>query len=140
MRKLLIALCACAALIPAVTAPAFAGNTLSASYSQIESEIGCTSKATDAKKEVIFNQKYRGRSVEWTGIVHDVKGSNKLWLNDPGSHSLGSDFDVEMVPGTDLLQFDKGQRVTVRFQIRSYMGCILPLRGDDGTIVSGNNN
>jgi hypothetical protein len=119
-----------------LASPVVAGDMSSATYRQIENEIGCTSKATDAKKDVIFDQKYRDRWVVWTGKVHDVKGS-QLWLNDLGSHSIGSDFDVDMNSGIDLLQFDKDQTVTVKFRIKNYMGCILPLRGTDGTVVSG---
>ena len=73
--------------------------------------------------------------MRWTGKVHDVR-SGQLWLNTPGSHSLGSDFDVEMAPEVDLMQFDKGQIVTVQFEIKDYMGCVLPLRGVNGAIVS----
>jgi hypothetical protein len=130
MRKLLLA-----SAIAFVATSAHAEET-AATYTQIENEIGCQSKATDAKKEVIFNTKYKARWVTWTGKVHDVKG-NTLWLNTLGSSSIGSDFDVDMTPGTDLLQFDKGDQVTVRFQIKDYMGCILPLRGSNGTIVRG---
>jgi hypothetical protein len=117
---------------------AFAGDdsTTSATYGQIENQIGCTSKATDAKKTMIFNRDYRDRWVTWTGIVTDVKGQ-QLWLKTPGSSSIGSDFDVDMDSGIDLLQFDKGQTVKVRFQITDYMGCILPLRGTNGTLVNG---
>jgi hypothetical protein len=114
---------------------AFADDT-TATYGQIESELGCSSKATELKKDLIFNKNYRDRWVTWTGVVDDVKG-NELWLKTPGSKSISSDFDVDMVAGTDLLQFDKGQMVKVRFQITDYMGCIMPLRGTSGTIVSG---
>jgi hypothetical protein len=114
---------------------AFASDT-TATYGQIENQIGCTSKATDAKKNVIFNRDYRDRWVTWTGVVEDVKGQ-QLWLKTPGSSSIGSDFDVDMDAGIDLLQFDKGETVTVRFRITDYMGCILPLRGTNGTLVNG---
>jgi hypothetical protein len=131
MNKLLAST---AALVVLVSASAYAEDT-AATYAQIEQEIGCASKATDAKKGVLFQQKYENRWVTWKGAVHDVKG-HSLWLNDIGSHSIGSDFDVEMVPSVDLLQFDKEQKVTVRFQIKDYMGCILPLKGINGTIIN----
>jgi hypothetical protein len=35
--------------------PASTQEQLLASYAQIENEIGCDSKATDAKKDMIFN-------------------------------------------------------------------------------------
>jgi hypothetical protein len=123
-----------AGLLLVLVTPALTEET-SATYAQIESEIGCQGKATDMKKDLIFNTKYRGRWVTWTGIVHDVK-DGAIWFKAIGSHSIGSDFDVKMAPSVDLMQFDKDQTVTVRFQIKDYMGCILPLRGTDGTIVN----
>jgi len=105
-------------------------------YAQIESEIGCNGRATDIQKERLFKEQYHNLWVTWTGTVHDVR-SGALWLKTIGSRSIGSDFDVDMSPEVDLFQFNKGQRVTVKFQIKNYMGCFLPLRGSNGTIVSG---
>ncbi|MGY8683365.1 hypothetical protein Q2941_37145 [Bradyrhizobium sp. UFLA05-153] len=122
-----------AAALIALAAPAFA-DTSTATYALIDSEIGCKGSATDLKKDLIFSTKYKGHTVTWTGIVHDVK-NGALWLNSPGSHSIGSDFDVDMAPGVDLMQFDKGDRVTVQFEFKDYMGCVLPLRGKNGVVV-----
>lgn len=123
-----------AAVLLSLAAPAFA-ETSSATYSQIDSEIGCKGKATDIKKDSIFESRYRGRTVKWTGKVHDVRGG-KLWLQTPGSRSIGSDFDVEMDSGVDLMQFDKGQTVTVQFEIKDYMGCFMPLMGVNGSLAA----
>ncbi|MDE5446463.1 hypothetical protein GWG65_34905 [Bradyrhizobium sp. CSA207] len=123
-----------AAVLVSLAAPAFA-ETSSATYAQIDSEIGCKGSATDIKKDLIFNTKYRGRTVTWTGKVHDVK-NGKLWLQTPGSRSIGSDFDVEMDSSVDLMQFDKGQTVTVQFEIKDYMGCFMPLFGKNGTLAA----
>jgi hypothetical protein len=38
----------------------------------------------------------------------------------PGSHSIGSDFDVEMAPSVDLMQFDKEQTVNVQFEMGGF--------------------
>jgi hypothetical protein len=122
-----------AAVLISLAAPAFA-ETSSTTYAQIDREIGCKGTATDIKKDAIFESKYRGRTVTWTGKVHDVRGG-KLWLNTPGSHSVGSDFDVEMASSVDLMQFDKGQTVTVQFEIKDYMGCFMPLLGINGTLA-----
>ena len=129
MKKLL----STAAVLVSLAAPAFA-ETSAATYEQIESEIGCKGTATDIKKDLIFNGKYRGRTVMWTGTVYDVK-SGKLWIKTAGSRSITSDFDVKMAPSVDLLQFDKGKRVTVQFEIEDYMGCFMPLRGNNGIVV-----
>jgi hypothetical protein len=106
----------------------------SATYSQIENEIGCTSKATDLNKDRIFSERYRDHVVTWTGVVHDVRGS-RLELQAMYSNSIGSDFDVDMAPSTDLTPFAKGDRVTVQFNIDNYMGCFMPLRGSHGLVI-----
>jgi hypothetical protein len=109
-------------------------DTTSATYAQIENEIGCSGTATDIKKDRIFKEKYRDRWVTWTGIVDNVR-SNKVELKTIGSHSITSDFDVEMEPNVNLESFDKGQTIKVQFIIKDYMGCILPLRGSMGTVI-----
>jgi hypothetical protein len=58
------------------------------------------------------------------GLRHTISNCLVQGRKTLGSHSIGSDFDVEMAPSVDLMQFDKGQTVNVQFE----MGGFLPLQ------------
>ena len=60
---------------------------------------------------------------------------NAVWFYAPGSSSTITDYLVWVQPGDYLKRINKGQQLTMRFQITNYPGCFLPLRGEHGTIV-----
>lgn len=102
-----------------------------ASYKELNSEIGCDSKYSKAKKRDIFNSRYKNHWMVWEG---------KVVLSDADSVSLNcdgkgiQDLTVTLAnknAGYDLM---KGNYITVKFLMKSTGGCILPFGGEKATI------
>ena len=118
----------------AVTAPVEPQYpTSTASYAQVDSEVGCKSKYSDEKKEDVFNAKYRDHWMTWRGEAVIVE-SDKVALNvdGVGIQDVTIDFKQQGA-GYDLT---KGSMVKVRFLMKSAGGCFLSFDGDDGELVN----
>ncbi|MEZ4330442.1 MAG: hypothetical protein R3F35_01715 [Myxococcota bacterium] len=105
--------------------------TSDASYSEVDAEVGCASKFSDDKKDDLFRTKYRNHWMTWTGEVLLAEADNaSLNLDGVGTQDVQIDFADERA-GYELL---KGQRITVKFVMKTAGGCFLPFSGEFGTI------
>ena len=103
------------------------------SYQQVDSQVGCDSKYSDEKKQVIFDNNYKGHEFTWTGTVERVSGDDvaiKI-LSDTFSYDVA----VKLTDENAAFNLEKGQRITLNFVLREQGGCIMHYHGDNGVIV-----
>lgn len=103
----------------------------SATYNDVNSEVGCASKYSDQKKEDIFEGEFKNRWMVWTGVVVLADADDvSLNVDGIGTQDLQVDF-LDKGAGYNL---KKGQKVKVRFLMTSAGGCFLPFSGDYAVI------
>lgn len=101
-------------------------------YEAVNAEIGCGSKYSDEKKEDIFNTKYRNQWMTWRGKIELLEQDEvSLNVDGLGTQDLQVDF-ADKKAGYDLV---KGEKITVRFLMKSAGGCFLPFSGEQATLV-----
>ena len=65
----------------------------SATYGQVNAEVGCDSKASDDKKDDLFSSKYRDHWMTWTGeVVLAEADEASLNIDRVGTQDLQIDF------------------------------------------------
>jgi len=105
----------------------------SASYSQVDSAVGCDSKYSDDKKDDVFNSRYKNHWFTWTGVVFLAESDEaSLNIDGFGTQDLQVDF-VDQNAGYDLV---KDSTITVKFLMKTAGGCYLPFSGDKAVIVN----
>lgn len=108
-----------------------------ASYEELNSEVGCHSKYSKAKKKDIFNSRYKNHWMVWSGeIVLSDADSVSLNIDGKGTQDLAVDF-IDKNAGYNLME---GSFISVRFLMKSTGagGCILPFGGEKATIEAYN--
>ena len=103
----------------------------SASYAELDSEIGCYSKYSDNKKEDIFNTLYKNHWMTWAGEVVLAEADNvSLNIDSKGTQDLRVDF-ADKNAGYNL---KKGDMIKVKFIMKTAGGCFLPFSGKQAII------
>lgn len=103
-----------------------------ATYSQVNAQVGCKSTYSDQKKDDIFNAQYKDHWMTWSGkIVLLESDSVSLNVDGIGTQDLQVDF-ADKNAGYDLA---KGEQLKVRFLMKSAGGCFLPFGGKQATVV-----
>lgn len=103
-----------------------------ATYAQVNAEVGCKSTYSDQKKDDIFNAEYKDRWMTWSGKVVLLESDQvSLNVDGIGTQDLQVDF-ADKNAGYDLA---KGRQLTVRFLMKSAGGCFLPFGGRQATVV-----
>ncbi|MFJ4352746.1 zinc ribbon domain-containing protein [Pseudomonas sp. NPDC089428] len=103
-----------------------------ASYAQVNAEVGCKSTYSDQKKDDIFNAKYKDHWMTWSGEVVLLDSDEaSLNVDGIGTQDLRVTF-ADKKAGYDL---SKGSPLKVRFLMKSAGGCFLPFGGKEATIV-----
>lgn len=104
----------------------------SASYQELNLEVGCDSKYSDDKKDDIFKSRYKNHWMTWSGeVVLAEADEASLNIDGKGTQDLQVDF-ADKQAGYNLT---KGNVITVRFVMKHAGGCFLPFSGDHATIV-----
>lgn len=104
----------------------------SASYEELDTEVGCGSKYSDDKKDDIFKSQYKNHWMTWRGeVVLAEADEASLNIDGKGTQDLQVDF-ADKTAGYNLT---KGNFITVRFVMKTAGGCFLPFSGEDATIV-----
>jgi ribosomal protein L21E len=125
MLKIIVA----TALTVALTVPAAAQN---ADFLSMVNETGCSSKFSDDKKADIYASRYKGKTMTVTGEVSTSKdGSVGVKVL---RATLTHDVDVKLRNSRDAYDLEKGQRVTVTFNVSYHGGCFLSYSGENGVI------
>ncbi len=103
----------------------------SASYEELNSEVGCDSKYSDDKKDDIFKSRYKNHWMTWRGeVVLAEADEASLNIDGKGTQDLAVDF-ADKKAGYNLT---KGKVITVRFVMKHAGGCFLPFSGDFASI------
>lgn len=102
-----------------------------ASYSELDSEIGCDSKYSDDKKEDIFNSQYKNHWMTWSGEVVLAEADNvSLDIDGKGTQDLRVDF-ADKNAGYNLT---KKNMIKVKFIMKTAGGCFLPFSGEHAVV------
>lgn len=104
----------------------------SASYEELDSEVGCGSKYSDDKKDDIFNSRYKNHWMTWRGEVV-LAEADEVSLNIDGFGT--QDLSVEFTDKSAGYDLTKGTFIKVRFLMKHAGGCFLPFGGDNAEIV-----
>lgn len=116
----------------AASAPVTEYPESTATYNQVNAEIGCKSTYSDQKKDDIFNAKYKNHWMTWKGEVVLLESEEaSLNVDGVGTQDLKVDF-ADKQAGYDL---SKGSQLKVRFLMKRAGGCFLPFSGQDATVV-----
>lgn len=103
-----------------------------ASYAEVNAEVGCKSTYSDQKKDDIFKAKYKDHWMTWSGeVVLLDSGEASLNVDGIGTQDLRVTF-ADKNAGYDLA---KGKQLKVRFLMKSAGGCFLPFGGREATVV-----
>nr|WP_319527633.1 hypothetical protein [Pseudomonas laurentiana] len=103
-----------------------------ATYAQVNAEVGCKSTYSDQKKDDIFNAQYKDHWMTWKGEVVLLDSDEaSLNVDGVGTQDLKVTF-ADKQAGYDLA---KGTQLKVRFLMKSAGGCFLPFGGREATIV-----
>lgn len=104
----------------------------SASYREVDGQVGCKSKYSDDKKDDLFNELYRNKWMTWKGRVVLLEAGRVSIDLDGGTQDLSVKFE-DPNAGYNL---SKGMPLEVQFVMRSAGGCFLPFSGDKGIVLS----
>jgi hypothetical protein len=115
---------------PKSTSKSYSSSRIS--YKELDAQVGCKSKYSDAKKEDIFNARYKNRWMTWRGEVL-LADSDEASLNLDGKGI--QDLEIDFADKNAGYHLTKGQFITVRFVMKTAGGCFLPFTGDDAIIV-----
>lgn len=103
----------------------------SATYAQVNGEVGCDSKFSDDKKDDLFRSKYRNHWMTWAGeVVLAEADEASLNIDRVGTQDLQVDF-ANPKAGYDLT---KGATISVHFVMKTAGGCFLPFSGTHAEI------
>jgi hypothetical protein len=103
-----------------------------ATYAQVNADVGCKSTYSDQKKDDIFKAKYKDHWMTWSGQIALLE-SDEVSLN--VDHVGTQDLKVEFADKTAGYNLAKGSELKVRFLMKSAGGCFLPFGGRDATVV-----
>ena len=104
----------------------------SASYRELNSEVGCDSRYSDDKKNDIFESRYKDHWMTWSGeVLLAESDETSINIDGKGTQDLQVYFEDPQA-GYNLM---KGQNITVKFVMKQVGGCFLPFSGEHATIV-----
>ena len=104
-----------------------------ASYSQVNSVVGCESKYSDDKKEDVFSSRFKNHWFTWSGVVVLAESDEaSLNIDGFGTQDLQVDF-ADKNAGYNLV---KDSTITVKFLMKTAGGCYLPFSGDKAVILN----
>ena len=102
----------------------------SASYSQLNRQVGCKSDYSAEKKRDIFNSDYRNHLMTWKGRIIIVSSNSvSLDTEEPKIDFFKTDLEVSFNESGAGYDLKEGQTITVRFLMKSRGGCYHPFEG-----------
>ena len=101
-------------------------------FMQMLAETGCKSKYSDGKKADLFEVNYKGKQMTVTGQIATLADGDMSLKVLPTT--LTFDVIVEFANPKAGYDLEKGQRITVTFNVQDAGGCFLSYRGNRGVI------
>jgi hypothetical protein len=110
--------------------PAKAG--INDTFYQMMSDTGCKSRFSDEKKADLYAAKYRGKRMTVKGEIEVIKGDHIDLKVLPDTFT----FDIQIKMRDPKLTYDleKGELVTVSFDVSYQGGCFLSFSGENGVL------
>ncbi|MEL0625043.1 hypothetical protein V6238_18365 [Marinomonas arenicola] len=105
----------------------------SATFRQVDSEVGCSSKYSEDKKEDIFKNAYKNKLFTWEGIVS--KSDNGRVQIKIKPTTIVSDIDIRLKNKKDGYELQENMIVKFNFIMESAGGCFLPYTGKNAELV-----
>ena len=105
----------------------------SASYDDLNTEVGCSSNSNDYTKAGIFNSRYKNHRMTWSGEVLRAKAET-ISLNISGKGT--QDLQVTLANKLAGYTVTHGDFITVNFVLKKMGNCSLPFSGEKATIES----
>jgi len=103
-----------------------------ASYAELDRLVGCGSTYSDDKKRDVFNERFKDHWFTWSGQIALVEADSvSLNIDGAGLQDLMVDF-LDKRAGYNL---HKGQKIKVRFLMKSPGGCFLPFSGVQAEVM-----
>lgn len=100
----------------------------------------CNPSSTDLQKKTLFNDKFAGNYVRWSGTVGSIQqnGGNYVLYAKLCGQSLSSDIEVTMLPSQKnaLLALSEGDPVTFEAHLKSMNGVFVQILADHGQLIS----
>jgi hypothetical protein len=99
----------------------------------LKREVGCDSKYSDEKKKDVFESKYKNKWMTWGGEIVLVS-SDSVSIKTVPAH-FTQDLQVSFSNKSEGYSLQKGDKVNVKFVMKTAGGCILPFSGEEGSLV-----
>jgi hypothetical protein len=126
-----------AAVVMSITPAAaqYKNNNANGAFLQMLAETGCESKYSDDKKADLYATKYKGKQMTVTGEVTN-SSDGKLFIKVLRS-TFTNDITVTLADRKSAYDVEKGQRITVQFNVSFHGGCFLSYSGENGGFCKG---
>jgi hypothetical protein len=125
LRSLIAAVVVLASIMPA--------TAQNSEFGRLLADTGCDSKYSDDKKADLFKTNYYNREMTISGEITN-SDNGKIYLK-LLRQTLTFDLTVNLRDPKAGYDLEKGQRVTVRFNLTRHGGCFLAYSGDNGVII-----
>jgi len=126
MKKLLGMLMLCASILPVKAATNDA-------FMQMLADTGCESKCSDQKKDDLFKANYKNKPMTVTGEIVAVNNKNVSLKMLPKTQT--ADVIISFTDPNAGYDLEKGQRITITFDVLGASGCIIGALGVHGVVL-----
>jgi hypothetical protein len=117
-------------LVTAFVSPAHASND---QFRQMLAQTGCDSKYNDDKKADLYSANYEGKPMSVTGSIKVLDGADVSVKVLPSTFTF--DVTVTLADRKAAYNLEKGQRISLNFDVAGQGGCFLPFTGKHGVIA-----
>lgn len=108
-------------------------ETSTATFKQVDNEVGCTSKYSEDKKEDIFKNEYKGKQFTWEGVVSNSDNGDVQIKIKPTT--IVSDIIIELKDKKDGYDLQENMIVRFSFIMERAGGCFLPYSGKKAELI-----
>jgi len=130
--KTIAAVIAATSALMACSSPADLPTT-SASYVELQNEVGCQSTHGEDKQKHLWETLYKDHWMTWSGVVESVPaGGVTIDVDGVGASDLAVQFENEK----DAFELGPGDQVQVKFVMKEEGGCMLDFEGEHAQLVS----
>ncbi|MFC1796441.1 hypothetical protein ACFL1V_05025 [Pseudomonadota bacterium] len=103
-----------------------------ATFGELDSEVGCSSKLNLRKKNDLFNTKYLGRRMTWEGVVF-AADSVSVSVDVDGRRF--EDLSARFLNANNTAELIRDQPIRLSFTMESPGTCYRPFSGRDAVIL-----
>jgi len=101
-------------------------------FTVVDRILGCDHKSSDDQVAEMF-EALKGKLVVATGEVTKA-AQGEIWLKVRPTTLIG-DLIVTMADKRSTYDLEKGRTISVRFNLKTHGGCLMPFSGNNGVII-----